>query len=64
MYHEKNIGEECIFHDNVSVLSRKPLSLQRDLNIYTIQSEERRETGEQMPTTAHNGQRNHPPRNN
>lgn len=64
MYHEKNIGEECIFHDNVSVLSRKPLSLQRDLNIYTIQSEERRETGEQMPpTTAHNGQRDHPPRN-
>lgn len=49
MYHEKNVGEECIFHDNVSVLSRKPLSLQRDLNIYTIQSEERRETGEQMP---------------
>lgn len=46
---KKNVGEECIFHDNVSVLSRKPLSLQRDLNIYTIQSEERRETGEQMP---------------
>ena len=49
MYHEKNVGEECIFHDNVSVLSRNPVSLQRDLNIYTLQSEERRETGEQMP---------------
>ncbi|MCI7038232.1 MAG: hypothetical protein MR984_04020, partial [Bacteroidales bacterium] len=63
MYHEKNIGEECIFHDNVSVLSRKPLSLQRDLNIYTIQSEERRETGEQMPPHRPYGQRDHSPRN-
>ena len=61
---KKNIGEECIFHVNVSVLSRKPLSLQRDLNIYTIQSE--RKTGDRRadaPLTAHNGQRNHPPRN-
>lgn len=25
MYHEKNIGEECIFHDNVSVFKQKTI---------------------------------------